>query len=54
MDKRVLQDRFEEKLRKAETDPIHVGAQDWSGMLSILKLLRRAFQDPGREPAPLV
>ena len=50
MDKRVLQDRFEEKLRHAEADPAIIAAQDWSGMMLILSALRQAFQDLGSAP----
>lgn len=43
LDKHVLQQRFDAKLRAARRDPSVMTSQDWSGMQAVIDTLRRAF-----------
>jgi hypothetical protein len=44
LDKNRLQDRFREKLRRAEADPASITAMDWEGMRAIFQALFTAFK----------
>ena len=45
IDKALLMDAYEAKVRAATTDPTTLDTQDWSGIHAIIKLLIGAFDN---------